>query len=98
MRHPHHPRHRPPRRPLRAALAVLALLVVLALAALAGCLWWTLPAREAGLSLPGLSAPVEVAFDAQGIPRIAARNEVDAAMALGLLHARDRMFQMDLMR
>ena len=75
MRHPHHPRHRPPRRPLRAALAVLALLVVLALAALAGCLWWTLPAREAGLSLPGLSAPVEVALDAQGIPRIAARND-----------------------
>lgn len=98
MRRPHHPRHRPPRRPLRAAFAVLALLVALALAALAGGLWWTLPAREASLSLPGLSAPVEVTLDDHGIPRITARNEVDAAMALGLLHARDRMFQMDLMR
>lgn len=98
MRRPHHPRHHPPRRPLRAAFAVLALLVALALAALAGGLWWTLPAREASLSLPGLSAPVEVTLDDHGIPRITARNEVDAAMALGLLHARDRMFQMDLMR
>lgn len=96
MRRPQHPR--PWRRRLRAGLGILALLLLLASAAVAGCLWWTLPPREASLSLPGLSAPVEVAFDEHGIPRIAARNETDAAMALGLLHARDRMFQMDLMR
>ncbi len=32
------------------------------------------------------------------MPRITAANEVDAATALGYLHARDRMFQMELMR
>jgi penicillin amidase len=37
-------------------------------------------------------------LDSHGIPRIAAATDADAASALGYLHARDRMFQMDLMR
>ncbi|MCO6415708.1 penicillin acylase family protein [Siccirubricoccus sp. KC 17139] len=79
-------------------LALLVLLPLLLAGAAAGALWWSLPTREATLTLPGLSAPVEVAFDTHGIPRLRAANERDAAMALGLLHARDRMFQMELMR
>ncbi|WP_149535677.1 penicillin acylase family protein [Siccirubricoccus phaeus] len=79
-------------------LALVLLLPLLALAAGAGALWWSLPARQESLSLPGLSAPVEVLLDSHGIPRLRAANELDAAMALGLLHARDRMFQMELMR
>ncbi len=65
---------------------------------MAGALWWTLPARDGTLPLVGLSASVDVAFDADGIPRVTAANELDAAMAMGVLHARDRLFQMELMR
>jgi len=75
------------------------LLLVLAVPALAyGLVWWTLPASSNTLSLPGLSAPVEITLDARGIPRIRAETERDATIALGYLHARDRLFQMDTMR
>lgn len=81
----------------RLGFGLLALLLAGA-AGLAGALWWSLPAAEAELALPGLAAPVTVTLDSHGIPRIAATGERDAAMALGWLHARDRMFQMELMR
>ncbi len=54
--------------------------------------------REEEAAIPGLTAPVSITFDAYGIPRIRAENEEDAARALGFLHARDRMFQMEMMR
>lgn len=79
-------------------LAGLVLLLGLALAGLAGAAWWTLPARDGQVALPGLAAPVAIALDDHGIPRIAAGSEADAWTALGWLHARDRMFQMELMR
>ena len=56
-------------------------------------------ARVDGIvALPGLGADVSVARDALGIPTIKAKSRVDAARALGFLHAQDRFFQMDLMR
>jgi penicillin amidase len=93
-----------PRRPpsrfrwLRRLGLLLLALVLAGAAGLAGALWWSLPGEEGELRLAGLAAPVEVTLDAQGIPRIAAADERDAAIALGWLHARDRMFQMELMR
>lgn len=48
--------------------------------------------------LAGLDAPVEVAFDARGIPRIRAATDADALRALGWLHAAERGLQMELMR
>lgn len=97
-------RKRPPRslrrggRWLRRAGFGLLLLVLLLAGGLAGVLWRTLPPAEAALRLPGLSAAVAVTLDDHAIPHIAAATEEDAAMALGWLHARDRMFQMELMR
>jgi penicillin amidase len=76
----------------------LLLLLVLGLGAVLGGAWWALPPREGRFTLPGLAAPVEIAFDGHGIPRIAADSEADAWAALGWLHARDRMFQMETMR
>ncbi|MBP0463150.1 penicillin acylase family protein [Roseomonas sp. PWR1] len=81
----------------RLALGALGL-VVLCLAGLLAAIWWTLPGRDGTLQVAGLSAPVEIALDAHGIPRIAAANDEDAWTALGWLHARDRMFQMETMR
>ncbi len=75
-----------------------ALLVVLLIAAATFTLWRTLPPADSSLHIAGLSAPVDITVDSYGIPRIHAKNEPDAAAALGYLHARDRMFQMDLTR
>jgi penicillin amidase len=58
----------------------------------------TLPAASGAFTLPGLSAPVTATFDQHGIPFIRAASDTDAAEALGYLHARDRLFEMDLMR
>ncbi len=83
---------------LRWTLAGLGVVVLLVAVTLGGLLWWSLPDARIDAQLPGLSAPVHVALDADGIPRIDAATALDGAAALGFLHARDRMFQMDLMR
>ncbi|WP_135466232.1 penicillin acylase family protein [Crenalkalicoccus roseus] len=83
---------------LRRLLLGLGATLLLAVLGAAAALWWTLPAHEQTLRLAGLSAPVEITLDAHGIPRIAAATERDAVMALGWMHARDRLFQMELMR
>jgi penicillin amidase len=79
-------------------LGGLLILVVLVLAGAGTAVWWTLPPREGQVALPGLAAPVGIRFDPQGIPTIAAGSQADAWTALGWLHARDRLFQMDAMR
>lgn len=73
----------------------LATLVVVAVGVL---LWWSLPPSGLQARVPGLAGPVAISLDADGIPRISAQSELDGAAALGFVHARDRMFQMDLMR
>ena len=92
---------RPVRHVIRLVGWVLAgaiTLVLLAGVGIAGLLWMTQPPGGRTLALAGLTAPVDVTFDADGVPRIAAATEADAAAALGYVHARDRMFQMELMR
>lgn len=83
---------------LRRFLLALGLLVLAMAGAVAALLWSTLPPSDDTLHISGLRAPVDITLDADGIPRIRAANDIDAATALGYLHARDRMFQMDLMR
>lgn len=74
-------------------------IVLLAIAATIGvALWATVPSSRDSAHIPGLSAPVHIEFDPDGIPRIQAATERDGAAALGFVHARDRMFQMDMMR
>ena len=85
-------------RTLRNVLILLLLVVVLLAAGAAGLLWSTLPSSTQVAHIPGLGAPVAISLDADGIPRIRASSDTDAAAALGFVHARDRMFQMELMR
>jgi hypothetical protein len=67
-----------------------------------GWAWWllrgSLPMLEGELALPGLSAPVQVERDANGVASIHAANAVDAARALGFVHGQERFFEMDLLR
>jgi len=76
----------------------LAAAMLLIISGIAGAIWWSLPARNAELALPGIAAPVAITLDKRGIPHIEASGEEDAWAALGFLHARDRMFQMEMMR
>ncbi len=86
------------RHPILRLLQGLGALVVFVLCGAAFACWLTLPPARLTLRIPALSAPVNIAFDSHGIPHIRAANEADAATALGYVHARDRMFEMDLMR
>lgn len=47
-------------------------------------------------SLAGLNADVAIRFDDRAVPHIFAATEADAYRALGWVHARDRLFQMEL--
>ncbi len=64
--------------------------------------WWyvlrPVPSLDGLVSLPELSAPVMVRFDGRGVPYIEANTEADLYLAMGYLTARDRMFQMDMLR
>jgi penicillin G amidase len=81
-------------------IVVVSLLGLVVVAVLAGTL--TLRGSRARLEgsihLAGLEQPVTVSRDSLGIPDISAQTRVDAARALGYLHAQDRFFQMDLQR
>ncbi len=50
------------------------------------------------ISVSGLKNPVNIHFDDYGVPNIIAKNEEDAYFTLGYVHARDRLWQMDLTR
>ena len=77
---------------------IVTTLVLLTVAAATGVVVLCLPADTGLARVPGLSGPVSVAFDSAGVPHIGAANAQDGAAALGWVHARDRMFQMELMR
>ncbi len=49
-------------------------------------------------TLDGLDAPASVLVDELGVPRIVAEGRLDALRAQGFMHARERFFQMDLLR
>jgi penicillin amidase len=83
-----------------AFVGLLLLLTLLATAWFGGRAWLSRSvARQSGeLTVAGLDGPVEISFDARGVPRIDARTERDAAFALGWCHASERLFQMELVR
>ncbi|HVT38283.1 MAG TPA: penicillin acylase family protein [Gemmatimonadaceae bacterium] len=54
-----------------------------------------LPARESH-QLAGAARSVDVRFDDRAVPHIFAANEPDVWRALGYVHARDRLFQMEI--
>lgn len=59
---------------------------------------WTLPRRNESIELRGLAAPVTIIIDRSGVPHVEAESGPDAFFAHGYLHARDRLWQMELNR
>ena len=86
---------------MRIATRVLLVLVAVGLllaAIVVTVLWRSDPPRRGRESVPGLADTVAVTFDAFAIPHIAARSDADAFAALGYVHARERLWQMEFLR
>ena len=58
----------------------------------------TFPRQSGSVTVRGLAGPVSIATDAFGIPTIRAQTPADATFALGYVHARDRLWQMEFQR
>ncbi|HVX04801.1 MAG TPA: penicillin acylase family protein, partial [Rhodanobacteraceae bacterium] len=81
----------------RIALALIVIVVIVL------AIGWRLlagsrPQANGSVTLKGLSAPVTIVRDADGIPTITAQSRRDLAFALGYVHGQERFFQMDLQR
>ncbi len=53
---------------------------------------------EGEIHVPHIAHPVEITFDAKGIPQIWARTNSELFFSIGWLHASERLFQMELIR
>ena len=58
----------------------------------------SLPVYEGELNVSLLKEEVNIYFDSLAVPYIFTDNDEDASFALGYLHARERMFSMDMIR
>src|SRR5215216_6093594 len=56
------------------------------------------PLYSGTYEVPGLKAPVNTYFDNYGVPHIYGSTEEDVFRTLGYLHAKERLFQMELIR
>lgn len=79
----------------------LVTLVLLLALGIGGLIWYLTdrgPQIDGEIRLPGLERPTGIYRDGDGVPHIFAASEHDAYMALGYVHAQDRMLQMDFLR
>jgi penicillin amidase len=83
---------------LKKALKITTVLLVLIL--VVGWLYSKTyhPKYNGEIEIKNLSEKVTVHFDEIGVPHINAQNQQDAYIALGYLHAQDRLWQMELIR
>ena len=77
------------------------MLAVLVVAAGLEARWWlhrTVPPLRGRETVAGLRDSVVILWDSLAVPHIVARSDTDFFTALGYVHARDRLWQMDLLR
>jgi penicillin amidase len=83
---------------LIVAAIVVAGLLVAAVATYAAVLRSRLPRTRGTLTVVGLRAPVRIVRDGVGMAHVDAESMEDAAFAMGLIHAQERLWQLDLTR
>ena len=83
-----------------AARLAIVLVVLLGFLAAGFRIWVgaAAPALDGREAVPGLGDSVTVLWDSLAVPHIIAHSDSDAFAALGYLHARDRLWEMDLLR
>ncbi len=83
---------------LRRIILISLLIITLIALGLFFYLLSTKPKYEGELQLMNLQKETTVFFDDYGVPHIYANSQNDAMIALGYIHAQDRLWQMELMR
>ena len=83
---------------LKKILLVLLSIIVLLAFALVGYGFYLKPIYEGEQKLKNIQKETTVFFDDFGVPHIYANSQKDAMIALGYVHAQDRLWQMELMR
>ena len=87
---------------MRRALGIAAALSLVGAGIWLSAPWWlapgTGPPPGGRLELAGLEATVRITRDPFGVPHVAAASRRDAFAGLGLAHAQDRLWQMDVLR
>jgi penicillin amidase len=86
---------------LITAAIIVALLVVTPVGLVAGVIGWlklSPPAMTGEVRLAGLSAAAELIWDRNAVPHIFAGSLRDSYRVLGWVHARDRLWQMEIQR
>lgn len=78
---------------------LLAIVAIVVIAWHGGRLYLTRSvAQYDGVIRTRVAAPVEITFDARGVPQVWAKTDADAYFAIGWLHGSERLFQMELVR
>ncbi|MFG6080952.1 penicillin acylase family protein [Paracoccus litorisediminis] len=76
--------------------------LIVAGVALIALVWYfairSLPAYNATYDVAGITSPVEIVRSTEDVPHIFGKNDHDVFFALGLAHAQDRLFQMNVLR
>jgi penicillin amidase len=90
---------------VRTLTILTTLVVIVAIAAFLYGRHWvnqamrdSLPQLDGTLAIPGLSAPVTVERDSQGVPHLRAASMDDLVIAQGYITAQDRLWQMETLR
>ena len=86
---------------LRILITIALLLLVIAIGGVVLVLVLlraSLPKLDGEVRVAGLESPVKITSDRYGIPTIVAHSRLDATLAQGYITARDRLWQMDILR
>ena len=81
----------------KALLLFVSFLLILSIALLVYGIYLK-PKYEGNIDLKNIQKETTVYFDEYGVPHIYASNSKDAMVALGYVHAQERLWQMELMR
>ncbi|MEQ1595391.1 MAG: penicillin acylase family protein [Casimicrobium sp.] len=83
---------------IKRVVAGLFALVLIVCGAVAIYAWRSVPTDSATFALPAKLGEATIALDADGIPLIEAKSERDLAFSVGFMHARDRLWQLEMNR
>jgi len=83
---------------LIVAVVVVAAIVVAALVTVTVMVRRRLPMTRGTLTVVGLRSPARVVRDRVGVAHVDAASMEDAAYAMGVVHAQERLWQLDLTR